>query len=63
MTLYEESAADQTDHFADAIVPKKVTHGYDIMTFESLQSTPLCLEKFSGYFNVLMAFSVQICLK
>ena len=33
----------------------------EVMTFESLQSTPFCLEKFS-VFNVLTAFSVRIWL-
>ena len=48
MTLYAESAADQTDHFANDFVREKVAYGYDVvMTFESLQSTPFCLEKFS----------------
>ena len=28
MTLYMESAADQTDHFADVFVRKNVAHGY-----------------------------------
>ena len=35
MTLYAESAADQTGHFADAFVPDNVVHGYDVVTFES----------------------------
>ena len=48
MTLYAERAADHTDHFADAFVRKNVARGYDVvMTFESLLSTPFCLEKFS----------------
>ena len=48
MTLYAESAADQTDHFANAFVCKSIAHCYDaVMTFESLQSMPFCLEKFS----------------
>ena len=36
------------------------------MAFESLQSTPFCLEKISvkkGLFNVLTAFSVRIWLE
>ena len=41
MTLYTESVADQTDNFANVFVP-----GYDVvMTFESTQPTPFCLEK------------------
>ena len=31
-TLYEESAAGQTDHFADTFVRKNVPHGYDVVT-------------------------------
>ena len=29
MTLYTESAADRTDHFANAFVSANVAHGYD----------------------------------
>ena len=48
MTLYAESAVDQTEYFADAFVRENFVHNYDIVTtFESLQSTPFCLEKFS----------------
>ena len=47
MTLYTESLEDQTDHFADAFVRKDIAYGYDIMTFESTQLTPFCLEKSS----------------
>ena len=32
MTLYMESVADQTDHFADAFVPKNVAYDYDVVT-------------------------------
>ena len=32
MTLYTESVAAQTDHFADAFVRKNVVYGYDIVT-------------------------------
>ena len=32
MTLYAESAADQTDHFSDAFVRENVAHGYDVVT-------------------------------
>ena len=32
---YMESAADQTDHFADAFVCNNVAYGYDFVTFES----------------------------
>ena len=46
LTLYTESFADQTDHFADAFVHENVTYSCDgVMTFVSLQPTPLCLEK------------------
>ena len=47
MTLYTESGADQTDHFADAFVCKIAAHGYGVMTFESTQLTPFRLEKSS----------------
>ena len=47
MTLYTESAADQTDHFANVFVRENVVHGYDVMTFESTQPTPFCLENSS----------------
>ena len=46
MTLYTESVADQTDHFADALVRENVAFGCDVvMTFENLQLMPFCLEK------------------
>ena len=32
MKLYAESAADQTDHFAEAFVRENVDHGYDVVT-------------------------------
>ena len=48
MTLYAESAADQTDRFVDAFVREKWCICYDVvMIFKSLQSMPFCLEKFS----------------
>ena len=37
--------ADQTDHFADVFVRENVAYGYDVMTFDSSQPTPFCLEK------------------
>ena len=46
MTLYTESVADQTDHSANAFIRENVAYGYDVMTFESLQQMPFCLEKF-----------------
>ena len=33
MTLYTESAADQTDHFADVFVRENVAHGYDVRKY------------------------------
>ena len=48
MTLYTERIADQTDHFADVFVRENVAYGYDVMTFESIQPTPFCLEKSSA---------------
>ena len=45
MTLYMESVEDQTDHFADVFVRENIVCGYDVMTFESTQPTPFCLEK------------------
>ena len=47
MTLYTVSVADQTDHFADVFVRENVEYGYDVVTFESTQPTPFCLEKLS----------------
>ena len=44
MMLYTESTADQTDHFAEVFVRENVAQGYDVMTFESTQPTPFCLE-------------------
>ena len=32
MTLYTESVADQTDHFADAFVHENVVYGFNILT-------------------------------
>ena len=67
MTLYTESIADQTDHFVNVSVRENGAYGYDdVMTFESLQPMPFCLEKSSvrnGQFNVLAAFSAQIGLE
>ena len=47
MTLHTERLADQTDHFADVFVCENVAYVYDVMTFESTQPTPFCLEKSS----------------
>ena len=47
ITLYTERIADQTDHFADVFVRENAAYGYDVMTFESTQPTPFCLEKSS----------------
>ena len=66
MTLYTERIADQSDHFADVFVRENVAHGSDVMTFESIQPTPFCLEKSSvrkWTINVLAAFSVRIELE
>ena len=32
MTLYTEIAADQTDHFVNALVRENVAHDYDVLT-------------------------------
>ena len=45
MTLYTERIADQTDHFADVFVRENVAYGYDVMTFESTQPTPIECKK------------------
>ena len=61
-----ERIADQTDHFADVFVRENVAYGYDVMTFESTQPTPFCLEKSSvrkRTIYVLAAFSVRIELE
>ena len=67
MTLYTENVADQTDYFADAFVREKnIAYGYDVVTFESTQPTPFCLEKLKKKmekYNVLAAFSVRIVLE
>ena len=48
MTLYTESIADQTHHFANVFACENVAYSYDIaknvMTLEKLQPTPFCLE-------------------
>ena len=36
MTLYTESVANQTDHFANFFVCENVAYGHDIMTFETI---------------------------
>ena len=33
MTLYTESAADQTDHFVDVFVRENVARGYDVRKY------------------------------
>ena len=38
MTLYVESAADQTDHFADAFVRENVARVYDVVTVRRFYS-------------------------
>ena len=47
MTLCTERIGDQPDHFADVFVRENIAYGYDVMTFESTQPTPFCLEKYS----------------
>ena len=38
----------QSDHYDDAFIHENVVHGYDdIITFERLWLTPICLEKSS----------------
>ena len=57
MTLHTESVADQTDHFADVFVRENVAYGYDVVTFESTQPTPFCLEKSSVRKWTILCFS------
>ena len=45
MSLYTESVVDQTDHFPDTFAHENVAHGYNVVTFESLQLTLFCLKK------------------
>ena len=48
MTLYTESVAEQTGHFADVFVREDVAYGNDVVTtFERTQLTSFCLEKSS----------------
>ena len=51
MTLYTESVADRTNHFADVFVREKrcvrLRRCDNVMAFESTQPTPFCLEKYS----------------
>ena len=54
---YTERIADQTDHFADVFVRENVAYGYDVMTFESTQRTPFCLEKSSVRKSTIECFS------
>ena len=62
MTLYTESVADQTDHFAVVFVRETVANGYDVVTFENTQPTPFCLEKSSGRKWTIECFSsVKLC--
>ena len=57
MTLYTESTADQTDHFADVFVRKNVEYGYHFVTFVRTQPTPFCLEKSSVRKWTIQCFS------
>ena len=45
MMLHTGNVADQTDHLANVFVRENVATGYDVVTFESTQPTPFCLEK------------------
>ena len=47
MTLYAESAADQTEHFANILFGKTLCMTIVLRRYESLQSTPFCLHKFN----------------
>ena len=64
MTLYTESAADQTDHFADVFVRENVAHGYDVRkyTADAILFREIQCKKMDN-FNVLAAFSVRIGLE
>ena len=61
MTLYTESIADQTDHFADGFVRENVAYGYEVVTFESTQPKPFCLEKSSVRKWTTYCFSSIFC--
>ena len=67
MTLYTESFADQTGHFANVFVRENVAYCYDVVTTsESLKPKSFCIEKSSvrkWIFNVLTTFSVRILLE
>ena len=41
MTLYRESVADQTDHFANVFVREDVVYAYDVVTL-------LCRSKYTA---------------
>ena len=60
-TLYTESIAYQSDHFADAFVRENITSWwrYDVRKFTAKRDPVLE----NGQFNVLAAFSVQIGLE
>ena len=45
MTLYTESIADQTDHFADVFVRENVAYCDVVTTFKSTQPTPFCFRE------------------
>ena len=57
MILYAERAVDQTLYFSSAFVCENIEYRFDVVTmsrlFESLQSTPICLEKFSVWKAIL----------
>ena len=55
---YTESVEAQTDCFAVAFVHEKVARHYEVvMTFESLQQVPFCLEKPSVRKRIDLYFS------
>ena len=62
MTLYTESNADQTDHFPLMFffLRKRyirLRRCDDVMTFESLQPPPFCLEKSSVRKGIFLSFT------
>ena len=64
MVLYEESAAAETGHFAYAFNCESVVYGCDdVMAFETLQSKPFCLEKFSVRKVIFLCFNSVFSVK
>ena len=64
MTLYAESAAHQTDHFANAFVCENVAYSYDVekITIDAILFGEIQCKKRKKR-NILTAFSVLIWLK